>query len=221
MLKCWRRPVQGEAGACRRRLTDNTLDRSSQRPEIPFRPIRLAPAQPGLTEAAPDRGSQSDRRRVRLLSGRLAVPPEDTPASATESPTGPISAPAGNREVRQTVCIVGLQLVLAENIRAEGARPQLVKAFRRVVVESVFLRKDWHRYLVLRPTRGSRRRGQGQVVSRAWGKTKFSVWRIPVVVLDMMAVKFQIRSCASASLLRTHRFDIIFLGVVVGLYCDL
>jgi glycosyltransferase involved in cell wall biosynthesis len=69
-----------------------------------------------------------------------------------------------------------------------------VKAFRREVVENIFLREDWHRYLVVLAANEGYRVDEVKipVYDRHWGKTKFSVWRIPVGVLDMLAVKFQI-----------------------------
>jgi glycosyltransferase involved in cell wall biosynthesis len=69
-----------------------------------------------------------------------------------------------------------------------------VKAFRREVVENIFLREDWHRYLVVLAANEGYRVDEVKIplYDRAWGKTKFSLWRIPVGVLDMLAVKFQI-----------------------------
>ncbi|MCM2272706.1 MAG: glycosyltransferase family 2 protein [candidate division Zixibacteria bacterium] len=69
-----------------------------------------------------------------------------------------------------------------------------VKAFRREVVESIFLRKDWHRYLVVLAANEGYRVVEEKIplYDRKWGKSKFSIFRIPVGVLDMLAVKFQI-----------------------------
>lgn len=69
-----------------------------------------------------------------------------------------------------------------------------VKAFRREVVENIFLREDWHRYLVVLAANEGYRVEEVKIAlyERNWGKTKFSLWRIPVGVLDMLAVKFQI-----------------------------
>jgi glycosyltransferase involved in cell wall biosynthesis len=69
-----------------------------------------------------------------------------------------------------------------------------VKAFRRSVVETIFLRRDWHRYLVPLAAHEGFRVDEVKIAlyPRKWGKTKFSLWRIPVGVLDLLAVKFQI-----------------------------
>lgn len=69
-----------------------------------------------------------------------------------------------------------------------------VKAFKREVVERIFLRRDWHRYLVVLGAAEGYHVEEVKIplYDRTWGKSKFSVFRIPVGVLDMLAVKFQI-----------------------------
>ncbi|MBI5266992.1 MAG: glycosyltransferase family 2 protein [candidate division Zixibacteria bacterium] len=96
-----------------------------------------------------------------------------------------------------------------------------VKAFRREVVEHIFLRRDWHRYLVpLAANEGYRvEEVKIPLYDRRWGATKFSVWRIPVGVLDMLAVKFQITFLRKPLLYFGGAGVIsICLGVLVGLW---
>ena len=96
-----------------------------------------------------------------------------------------------------------------------------VKAFRREVIENIFLRKDWHRYLVpLAANEGYRvEEEKVQLYPRKWGKTKFSIWRIPVGVLDMLAVKFQITFARKPLLYFGVTGSILMiLGLLVGLY---
>lgn len=96
-----------------------------------------------------------------------------------------------------------------------------VKAFRREVVEQIFLRKDWHRYLVVLAANAGFRVEECKVTlyERAWGESKFSVWRIPVGVLDMLAVKFQITFLKKPLLFFGALGSILFaLGVLVGLW---
>ncbi len=84
-----------------------------------------------------------------------------------------------------------------------------VKAFRREVVENIFLRQDWHRYLVVLAANEGYRVEEEKIplYDRTWGESKFSFWRIPVGVLDMLAVKFQITFL---------RKPLIFFGVIGG-----
>lgn len=70
-----------------------------------------------------------------------------------------------------------------------------VKAFRAEVIERLFLRRDWHRYLVVMAHEAGYVIDEVKVTlhDRAWGDSKFtSFWRIPIGILDMLAVKFQI-----------------------------
>lgn len=70
-----------------------------------------------------------------------------------------------------------------------------VKAFRREVVENLTFRRDWHRYMVVMAADAGYRIGEVRVQlhPRHSGQSKFSgISRIPVGVLDMLAVKFQL-----------------------------
>jgi len=71
-----------------------------------------------------------------------------------------------------------------------------VKAYRRVVMDGLPTRPDWHRYMVVMAA------AQGFTVSeipvplypRHAGKSKFATWhRIPIGVLDMLSVWFELR----------------------------
>ncbi len=71
-----------------------------------------------------------------------------------------------------------------------------VKAYRREVMDSIPTRPDWHRYMVVMAA------AQGFTVTeipvplypRHAGKSKFATWhRIPVGVLDMLSVWFELR----------------------------
>jgi hypothetical protein len=70
-----------------------------------------------------------------------------------------------------------------------------VKAYRREVMEHIPVRPDWHRYLiVLAAAQGfSVREIPVPLYPRAAGKSKFGVSRIPVGVLDMLSVWFELK----------------------------
>jgi len=89
-----------------------------------------------------------------------------------------------------------------------------VKAFRRSVVEQIFLRRDWHRYLVVLAAHEGFHVEEVRVsvYERSWGRTKFSIWRIPIGVLDMVAVKFQ---------LTFFRKPLLFFGIVGTIFFSL
>lgn len=95
-----------------------------------------------------------------------------------------------------------------------------VKAYTREVMESLPMRPDWHRYLVVMAA------AQGYTVSevpvplypRHAGRSKFGIGRIPVGVLDMLAVWFELRFARKPLLLFGMLGAALFsIGVIVGL----
>ena len=96
-----------------------------------------------------------------------------------------------------------------------------VKAFRSEVVKDIFLRRDWHRYIVvLAADQGYKiEEVKIPVYQREWGKSKFSIWRIPIGLLDMIAVKTQISFLRKPLLFcGVLAFISIGLGLLVGLF---
>jgi glycosyltransferase involved in cell wall biosynthesis len=94
-----------------------------------------------------------------------------------------------------------------------------VKAFRKEVTHDVPLRKDWHRYMVVMAADKGYNIGEVKVnlYPRRFGKTKFGFWRIPVGLLDLLSVKFQL-SFMRKPLLLFGSCGLIstFLGIVCG-----
>ncbi len=95
-----------------------------------------------------------------------------------------------------------------------------VKAYRREVMEAVPHRPDWHRYMVVVAA------AQGFSVSeipvplypRNAGRSKFGVGRIPVGVLDMLAVWFELRFARKPLLLFGMMGAGLFVtGLIVGI----
>ncbi len=95
-----------------------------------------------------------------------------------------------------------------------------VKAYRREVMESLPARPDWHRYMVVMAV------SQGYTVSevpvplypRLAGRSKFGIGRIPIGVLDMLAVWFELRFAKKPLLLFGMLGAALFvLGMIVGI----
>lgn len=95
-----------------------------------------------------------------------------------------------------------------------------VKAYRREVMEAIPARPDWHRYMIVVAA------AQGFTVSeipvplypRHAGKSKFGIGRIPVGVIDMLAVWFELRFAKKPLLLFGMLGAALFtLGVVAGI----
>lgn len=96
-----------------------------------------------------------------------------------------------------------------------------VKAFRREVIENMFLRRDWHRYMVVLAVEQGYRVDEVKIplYPRHSGDSKFSgFWRIPVGVLDMLAVKSQLTLLHKPLLFFGFLgSSLVALGVLVGL----
>jgi glycosyltransferase involved in cell wall biosynthesis len=96
-----------------------------------------------------------------------------------------------------------------------------VKAYRREVMDVVPMRPDWHRFMVVIAA------GQGYRLTerpvslhpRRAGRSKFGIGRIPVGVLDLISVWFQLRFGRKPMLFfGVTGAVLVFLGFLVGLY---
>jgi glycosyltransferase involved in cell wall biosynthesis len=94
-----------------------------------------------------------------------------------------------------------------------------VKAYRREIMEFLPLRPDWHRYMIVMAA------AEGFTVTevpvplypRHAGRSKFGIGRIPVGVLDMLSVWFELRFGKKPLLLFGMMGAALFaLGVVAG-----
>ncbi len=96
-----------------------------------------------------------------------------------------------------------------------------VKAFRRNVVEEIYLRKDWHRYLVALAVEQGYRIAEVKIplYDRFSGSSKLSgLGRIPIGILDMLAVKSQLTLLKKPLLFFGILGGIlIMLGILIGL----
>ncbi len=95
-----------------------------------------------------------------------------------------------------------------------------VKAYRREVMEALPMRPDWHRYMIVMAV------AQGFTVTevsvplypRHAGESKFGIGRIPVGVLDMLAVWFELRFAKKPLLLFGMVGAALFVfGVLAGI----
>ncbi len=95
-----------------------------------------------------------------------------------------------------------------------------VKAFRKQVLVDLPLRKDWHRYLVVMAAEKGFKVDEVRIplYPRKYGQSKFGIWRIPVGVLDLFSVKFQVSFMRKPMLLFGSIGLILFvLGFLTGL----
>jgi glycosyltransferase involved in cell wall biosynthesis len=87
-----------------------------------------------------------------------------------------------------------------------------VKAFRREVMEAIPSRPDWHRFMVVIAAAQGFRLAERPVPlhPRRAGRSKFGIGRIPVGVLDLLSVWFQ---------LRFGRKPMLFFGISGAVLC--
>jgi glycosyltransferase involved in cell wall biosynthesis len=96
-----------------------------------------------------------------------------------------------------------------------------IKAFRRTVADAITLRKDWHRYFVVLAAERGFRIAEVKVplYPRKHGKSKFGLLRIPVGILDMIQVKFQMMFMKKPMLLFGTIGILLFLaGFAAGIF---
>ena len=96
-----------------------------------------------------------------------------------------------------------------------------VKAYRREIMDALPIRPDWHRYMIVIAA------AQGFTVTeipvplypRHSGKSKFGIGRIPVGVLDMLSVWFELRFGPKPLLLfGMLGLGLFAIGVIAGLF---
>ncbi len=96
-----------------------------------------------------------------------------------------------------------------------------VKAYRREVLDGLPTRPDWHRFMVVIAAAQGFRLAERSVPlqPRRAGKSKFGIGRIPVGVLDLVSVWFQLRFGRKPMLLfGLPGAVLILLGIAVGVY---
>lgn len=94
-----------------------------------------------------------------------------------------------------------------------------VKAYRREIMAAVPARPDWHRYMVVVAANDGYSVGEVPVplYPRRAGRSKFGLSRIPVGVLDMLAVWFELRFARKPLLLFGMLGALLFfVGLVTG-----
>src|SRR4029077_19893693 len=96
-----------------------------------------------------------------------------------------------------------------------------VKAYRREVMDGLTTRPDWHRFMVVIAAAQGFRLAERPVplLPRRAGKSKFGLGRIPVGVLDLVSVWFQLRFGRKPLLFfGVPGALLIFLGFLVAVY---
>jgi glycosyltransferase involved in cell wall biosynthesis len=151
----------------------------------------------------------------------LQYKPEDIPRLVAPILAGESDIVAGYKEGKYEKAFVsGIYNRLSRNLFKVTVRDlNSVKAYRREVMDSLPNRPDWHRYMIVMAAANGFSVSEVAVplYARNAGQSKFGIGRIPVGVLDMLAVWFELRFARKPLLLFGMMGAALFLvGVVVG-----
>jgi hypothetical protein len=146
---------------------------------------------------ATDHAAASRGRVLVFYPADLQFKPEDIPRLASPILADEADMVTGYKQGKYEKAFVsGIYNRLSRTLFHVPVRDlNSVKAYRREIMDDLPIRPDWHRYMIVLAA------AQGYTVSeipvalypRHAGKSKFGIGRIPVGVLDMLAVWFELR----------------------------
>src|SRR5438874_8287133 len=152
----------------------------------------------------------------------LQYKPEDIPRLVAPILSGESDMVAGYKEGKYEKAFVsGIYNRLSRSLFNVTVRDlNSVKAYRREVMDALPDRPDWHRYMVVMAAADGFSVSEVSVplYPRNAGQSKFGIGRIPVGVLDMLAVWFELRFARKPLLLFGVLGALLFVvGVIVGI----
>jgi glycosyltransferase involved in cell wall biosynthesis len=178
----------------------------------PFLRVVTHRRQRGIADALRSAGEVARGEVHVFYPADLQYLPQDVPALVQPILAGEADVVTGTKQGRYEKAFVsGVYNALCRRLfGVEVADLNSVKAFRREVMDGQPLRPDWHRYLVVLAVAEGYRLTSRPVplYPRRAGVSKFTWRRIPVGVLDLASVWFQ---------LRFGRKPLLFFGVAGAL----
>jgi len=164
----------------------------------------------GLTEAIRTGFRHVSGDIIILLPGDLESDPEEDIPKLLDKLAEGYDVVAGWRQGRHDGKIMASRIYnfvssLLFNVQAHDMN--WIKAFRREVIEGLYLRSDWHRFILMIAASQGYKIGEvpTNYYPRRQGKSHFGLGRIPVSFLDVLVVKF---------LLTFSRKPMIFFGAL-------
>jgi glycosyltransferase involved in cell wall biosynthesis len=191
--------------------------------QFPFlRPVRHA-VRRGIADALRTGYLHSRGSILVFYPADLQYKPEDIPRLVAPIIAGESDIVAGYKEGRkyEKAFVSGIYNRLSRSLFKVNVRDlNSVKAYRREVMDALPNRPDWHRYMVVMAAADGFSVSEVSIplYPRNAGTSKFGIGRIPVGVLDMLAVWFELRFARKPLLLFGMLGAALFLiGLVVGL----
>ncbi len=184
----------------------------------PFVKVVTHRAQRGIADALKS-GADAARGRVLVYyPADLQYLPSDIPSLVEPILAGQADVVTGTKQGQYNKRLVsGIYNALCRWLF--GVRVK-VKAYRREIMDVVPMRPDWHRFMVVIAASQGFRLAERPVPvhPRRAGSSKFGMSRIPVGVLDLMSVWFQLRFARKPMLFFGVIGAMLFLlGLVVGI----
>ena len=191
--------------------------------EYPFlRPVRHGTRR-GIADALRTGYLHSRGSVLVFYPADLQYKPEDIPRLVAPILAGESDMVAGYKEGRkyEKAFVSGIYNKLSRSLFHVTVRDlNSVKAYRREVMDALPDRPDWHRYMVVMAAASGFSVSEVSVplYPRNAGQSKFGIGRIPVGVLDMLAVWFELRFARKPLLLFGLLGAALFIvGVIVGI----
>ncbi|HEX6809840.1 MAG TPA: glycosyltransferase family 2 protein [Gemmatimonadaceae bacterium] len=163
----------------------------------PFLRIARHPRQRGIADALHTGFLQARGNVMVFYPADLQYKPEDIPRLVAPILSGDADMVTGYKQGKYEKAFVSrIYNGLSRRLFDLPVRDlNSVKAYRREVMDAIPVRPDWHRYMIAIAA------AQGFTVTevpvplypRHAGRSKFGIARIPVGVLDMLAVWFELR----------------------------
>jgi glycosyltransferase involved in cell wall biosynthesis len=152
----------------------------------------------------------------------LQYKPEDIPSLVAPIMAGESDIVAGYKDGKYEKAFVsGIYNRLSRSLFNVTVRDlNSVKAYRREVMDALPNRPDWHRYMIVMAAAEGFKVSEVRVplYPRNAGLSKFGIGRIPVGLLDMLAVWFELRFARKPLLLFGMMGAGLFIvGVIVGI----
>jgi glycosyltransferase involved in cell wall biosynthesis len=207
-------------------VNDGSLDGTSRvleelKAKHPFVRVVTHRAQRGIADALKSGADVARGRVLVFYPADLQYLPADIPSLVAPILAGQADVVTGTKQGQYEKRFVsGVYNALCRwlfGVRVNDLNS--VKAYRREVMDAVPTRPDWHRFMVVIAASQGFRLAQQPIplYPRRAGVSKFGMGRIPVGVLDLMSVWFQLRFGRKPMLFFGVAGAFLFLiGLVVG-----
>jgi glycosyltransferase involved in cell wall biosynthesis len=198
----------------------NVLQRLAE--QYPFLHSVRHASRRGIADALRTGYLHSRGRVLVFYPADLQYKPEDIPRLVAPILAGESDMVAGYKEGKYEKAFVsGIYNRLSRSLFNVTVRDlNSVKAYRREVMDALPDRPDWHRYMIVMAAANGFSLSEVPVplYPRNAGASKFGIGRIPVGVLDMLAVWFELRFARKPLLLFGVLGAFLFIvGVIVGI----